>query len=330
MSVGMSVDVGVIFGHPVLTVIMLVGVVVLKIFGHATLAWAFRLRRREIPFFSIVISQVGEFSFVLFAAATAIELLTHEQEAQLSAVVALSMAVTPLLLTLHDRWIARRPVHHDFEKEVVQNDHPEVLIAGFGRVGQIVGRLLYANRVRATVLDHDPDQIELVRRFGFKVYYGDATRLDLLESAGAATAKILVVAVDDADASLAIVDLAQLNFPHLKLVVRARNVAHVYKLIERKVEIWERETFDSSLRLGTEVLRVLGWSPYQAVRAGFKFREHNIKLIDELFTKCGDQRQLVSATKQAVLDLEKMFDGESGGDHLRRGDDGWVVHPEGR
>lgn len=329
MAVGMSVDIPTIFLHPEVVLGLVVSVIVLKIVAHALLALVFRLGRKEIPFFSLVLSQVGEFAFVLFAAATGLGLLSAEMGAELSAAIAISMAVTPLLMAIYDRFIAPRLARsHDMSHEVMVNEHPEVLIAGFGRVGQIIGRLLYANRIRATVLDHDPDQIELVRRFGFKVYYGDATRLDLLESAGAGTAKILVVAVDDSDASLLIVDLAQQHFPHLRIVVRARNVAHVYDLMDRKVEIWERETFDSSLRLGTEVLRMLGWAPYQAVRAGFKFRKHNLKLLFEMASKRGNQRELVSVTKQAREDLEKMFAGE--GEQLRRDDEGWVIHPEGR
>jgi glutathione-regulated potassium-efflux system ancillary protein KefC len=186
--------------------------------------------------------------------------------------------------------------------------------------------VLYGNQIRATVLDHDPDQIEQLRKFGFKIYYGDATRLDLLEAAGARAAKILVVAVDDQEDCLMIVDLAKEHFPHLRIVARARNVAHLYKLMDRKVEVIERETFDASVRMGSEVLKMLGWSPFEAVRAGHKFREHNLRTVAELFNKRSDQREMISVAKQAREDLEKMMAGES--HNLHRAKRGADVNPE--
>jgi glutathione-regulated potassium-efflux system ancillary protein KefC len=234
-----------------------------------------------------------------------------------------------LLLVVYDRWWAIRLIEpKDMSGDAVHDEGSEVIIAGFGRVGQIIGRILYANRIRATVLDHDPEQIELLRPFGFKVYYGDATRLDLLEAAGARHAKILVVAIDDTADSLQVVDMAREHFPHLKLVVRARNVGHVYDLIDRDIHTWERETFDSSLRLGTEVLKALGWESYSAVKAAAKFRDHNVKMIYDMSKIRNDRALLVSKAKQAREDLEKMFAGEEEG--LKREQQAWNVHPEGR
>ncbi|MGZ3722450.1 MAG: monovalent cation:proton antiporter-2 (CPA2) family protein, partial [Bdellovibrionales bacterium] len=259
MSVGMSVNMPTILARPGIIAGLLIGVIVLKIAAHALLAKLSRMSRKEIPLFSVLLSQIGEFAFVLFGAAGAVGLLTPEETAVLIAVTALSMGTTPLLLLLYDRLLAPRLSRSiDMSSEVVANDDPEVIIAGFGRVGQIVGRVLYANQIRATVLDHDPDQIEQLRKFGFKVYYGDATRLDLLEAAGARSAEVLVVAVDKEEDSIIIVDLAKEHFPHLRIVARARNMSHVFKLMDRGIEIWERETFDSSLRMGSEVLKLLG------------------------------------------------------------------------
>ncbi len=139
-----------------------------------------------------------------------------------------------------------------------------MIIAGFGRFGQIVGRLLFASGTRATVLDHDPDQIETLRKFGFRVFYGDATRLDLLQSAGAAHAKLLVIALDDVSASIKLAELAQEHFPHLRIVARARNVSHYIKLRQLKVRHIERETFESALRIGRRALEHMGTAPYEA------------------------------------------------------------------
>jgi glutathione-regulated potassium-efflux system ancillary protein KefC len=141
-----------------------------------------------------------------------------------------------------------------------------VIIAGFGRFGQIVGRLLNANRIKLTVLDHDPDQIELLRRFGFKVFYGDATRVDLLHAAGAAKARALVLAIDDIEDSLALADAVREHFPDLPILARARNVTHMYELMDRGVTIIERETFESALQLGRRVLALLGYGAYRRAR----------------------------------------------------------------
>ena len=325
LSVGMAVDLNVVAQYPVTVAGLVGGFVLVKIAVHTLLARLFGISLKERPLFSILISQVGEFAFVLFGSAKAMELIDAQQTALLSASVAISMATTPLLILLYDRLLAPKlaRIARDLPEQAVHNDHPEVLIAGFGRVGQIVGRMLYANNVRATVLDHDPDQIELLRKFGFKVYYGDATRLDLLEAAGAATAKILVVAVDDREDSLEIVDLARQHFPHLELIVRARNMGHVYELIDREVNVWERETYESSLRMSTEVLKALGWEAYSAVRAANKFRDHNVRMIFDLHAVREDESKLVSSARQARVDLENMFAGER--ENVKARQDGFDV-----
>ncbi len=191
-----------------------------------------------------------------------------------------------------------------------------------------MGRLLYGNRIRATVLDSDPEQIELLRRFGFKVYFGDATRLDLLEAAGAKSAKILVVAVDGVEDSLKIVDLAKEHFPHLHLIVRCAQRRTCLRSHRPGNPGLERETFESSLKMATQVLTQLGWSPHSAVRAGWKFRDHNLTVMADLHSKRGDEAKLTSAARQARADLERMFANERDG--RTHGHDGWDVHPEGR
>ncbi len=325
MSVGMSVNLSAVYEQPLTVAMLAAGLVVLKFALHAAVARAFRMSYREIPLFALVLAQVGEFAFVLLGSAQALALVSKEVSALFSVAVALSMAATPLILIAYDKWWAPRLAGaRDMSDETVQDDGSEVLIAGFGRVGQIVGRLLYANRISATVLDHDPEQIELLRKFGFKIYYGDATRLDLLEAAGARHAKVLVVAIDDQADSLQVVDLAREHFPHLKLIVRARNVAHVYELIDRDIHSWERETFDSSLRMGADVLETLGWERYRAVRATQKFRDHNVKLIYGQHAVRKDQAKLVSAVKQSREDLEKMFAGEN--EQRRHRHEAWDIH----
>jgi glutathione-regulated potassium-efflux system ancillary protein KefC len=315
ISVGMSIDVGSVRESPLMILGIVIGVMLLKFAVHFALARIFKIANPAGYFFSLVLSQVGEFAFVLFAAGKAAGVLSGEVMGPLVAATALSMLASPIFLAAYSKWVeprfsmSQKPVADNIE-----NNHPEVIIAGFGRFGQIVGRLLYANGTTATVLDHEPDQIELLRKFGFKVYYGDATREDLLHAAGAAEAKVLVVAIDSVDESLKLVDLAKSKFPHLKILARARNVQHMYGLIERNVQVIERETFESSLRLGRHVLVELGASAHEAWQATNRFRDHNIQMIQDMSKFRNNQEDLVARAKQARADLEKMFER----DRLRR------------
>jgi glutathione-regulated potassium-efflux system ancillary protein KefC len=182
-----------------------------------------------------------------------------------------------------------------------------VIIAGFGRYGQVIGRLMYANGLKATVLDHDAEQVEALRRFGFRVHYGDATRLDLLRMAGAASAKVLVVAIDDVEQSLKLVDIAREHFPGLAIVARARNVQHWYALRDRGVDLIERETLDSALMSGRSVLQLMGWHPHHARQLAMKFRRHSIEQLERLWPHHQDQQALVAMAKQGRQQLEELF-----------------------
>jgi glutathione-regulated potassium-efflux system ancillary protein KefC len=310
MGVGMSLDMSAIVQNPLLVVGLLVAVTVIKILLQFALAIFFKLEKHEAAVFSISISQIGEFSFVLFGLAVGFEIIGSDWAAKLIAIAALSMALTPLFFNIWDKLYSRRVNMKNKIADKIENDEPEVIIAGFGRVGQIIARLLFAHKLKATVLDYDSNQIETLRRFGFKVYFGDATRLDLLESAGIAQAKVLVVAIDGVEDSLRLVDIVQKHHPKIKIIARARNVQHCYELIARGVELFERETFESSLSLGTKVLVELGWSHRTAVKASNVFRDHNLQMIHELSSERGNQQNIISKSKQARIDLEKMMDQE--------------------
>ncbi|WP_374079530.1 glutathione-regulated potassium-efflux system protein KefC [Bdellovibrio bacteriovorus] len=322
ISVGMSVNLVKVLQSPG----TFLGLVLLVFFAktaiHLALGVLFKVPRKQLPFFAILLSQVGEFAFVLIGAAQELRILTVDFAGTLVAIVALSMLLTPLSVLFYDKiFMQFFDRQEQMEDDKIENENNPVIIAGFGRFGQIVGRLLYANRVKATVLDHEPSQIEMLRRFGFKVYYGDATRMDLLESAGAHQAQILVVAIDNVDDSLKLIDLAKETFPHLRIFARARNVAHVYALMDRKVEIIERETFESSLRMGSAVLRYLGWPAYQSVVAANIFRDHNLEMLKDLHQTRDNPDEMIAKTKQARDDLEKMFQKEN--HYLERADEPW-------
>ena len=322
ISVGMSIDIQAILASPRLIIGIVAGIFVVKSVIHGLIAAVFNVSRTQRGFFSLILSQVGEFAFVLFGAAKSFEIISPQVNSVLMAAAAVSMLLTPLIMMLFDfitnKIDSKRPKR---EHDTIEDDHSQVIIAGFGRFGQIIGRLLYANKIATTVLDHEPDQIEMLRKFGFKVYYGDATRMDLLEAAGAKSARIIVVAIDDVEDNLKLIDAVKLTFPHLKIMARARNVRHFYELLDRGVACIERETFESSLRLGSQVLQELGMPAHQALRAAHKFRSHNNEMIRNMHPLSKNQEQLVSKAKEARADLERMFTEET--NLLQQTDSGW-------
>jgi glutathione-regulated potassium-efflux system ancillary protein KefC len=235
--------------------------------------------------------------------------------------VALSMATTPLLLLAHDRWLARRETKTR-EPDAIDAEGP-VIIAGFGRYGQIVGRLLLANGIRAVVLDRDPDQVDTLRKFGYKVFYGDATRLDLLEAAGARKARLLVNAIDDVEASIALVDRVRANFPDLEILSRARNVSHYFELKLRGVNVVERETFESALRTGRAALERLGMDRFRAKELADSFRRHNVASVDATLPYYQDEARRLSMARQGREELEHQFARDRERFEREHGGKGW-------
>jgi len=309
ISVGMAIDFGLLLTKPGMVALLLFGFIVLKIVMLWVAARVLGINPRQRWLFAILLSQGGEFAFVVFGASRLAGVLSREWEALLTMAVALSMATTPLLLIAHDWWMARLECAKGSkdEADVIDEKDAPVIIAGFGRFGQIVGRLLLANGARAVVLDHDPDQIELLRKFGTKVFYGDATRLDLLHAAGAKNATLLVNAIDDVEDSLKLTDIVRENFPNLKIVARARNVTHYVELRQRGVEIVERETFESALKAGRHALEVLGIDRFRARDMANIFRRHNINVTESMIPHFDDDDRLVSAAKAGRDELEQQF-----------------------
>jgi glutathione-regulated potassium-efflux system ancillary protein KefC len=308
IAVGMAVDLGVLLTRPLLVVGLVLGLLALKGVLLYLLGQRLAIARSQLVLFAVLLAQGGEFAFVVFSAAATAKIFSAATTALLVVVVALSMVATPLLLLLYDKIIAPYQRRQDQRPDdnIAPQDNP-VIIAGFGRFGQIIGRLLLANRIRATVLDHDPDQIDLLRKYGYKVFYGDATRIDLLHAAGAAKARLLVVAIDDVADSLELVDAARQHFPQLTILARARNVSHYYDLLDRGVTILERETFEAALQLGGRVLQELGFDEERAGRLVQTFRAHNLKTLLAVYPHYQDQHLMISLAKQGRQELEDMF-----------------------
>ena len=309
IAVGMSIDFAVVLAEPALVVALVLGMLLLKSVVLVLMARGMDVPLAERPVFVILLAQGGEFGFVVFQSALAASVITPDWSSRLVAVVALSMLLTPLLLVLTDRFLmprlARGPaVALD---EIAEPQHAPIIICGFGRYGQIVGRLLSASGLSATVLDHSADQVQTVRQFGWPAFYGDATRLDLLRVAGAAQACAIVVAVDDIEQGLAIVDLAQAHFPQATLVVRARNAQHWYALHARGVVHIERETLDAALLSGRTVLERMGWPPHEARTQALRFRQHSIELMHRLAPHREDTSRFVAMSRQGREQLEELW-----------------------
>ena len=284
IAVGMSIDFGILFREPLLIAGLALGLVAIKAVILFALGRLYGLPSRQLPLFALVLSQGGEFAFVLFKLAQSTGVFPAEVTDTLIVTVALSMLTTPLLLVINDKFLEPFFDHTPAPPmDDIEDAGHAVIIAGFGRFGQIIGRLLHANGIDATVLEHDPNHIETLRRFRFKVFYGDACRLDLLRAAGAERAKLLVVAIDEADAALRLVDLVHQNFPQVKVIARAWDVAQVFELLEHNVDIYERESFEGALRLGEEALKLLGFSAWRAKQAAHLFRAHDEETLREIY-----------------------------------------------
>jgi len=312
IAVGMSIDFGVIARSPGLMAAIVAALLVLKGIVIYAVARLMGLPLQDRPVFTLLLAQGGEFAFVVFQAAVGARVLSPETASMLIGAVAISMLVSPLLLVAVDHWLLPRFAAGNATRmeELSEPQSAPIIIAGFGRYGQIIGRLLNAQGLAATVLDHDADMIEAARAFGYKVYYGDASRLDLLRTAGAATARVLVVAVDDTQQSLAIVKLAQQHFPQLEIVARARDVTHWNELRDLGVTRVEREVFESSLRSGRTVLEVLGYAPHEARRQALRFRRHNIALFETMYPHHKDRAKTIAVIKQGRAQLEEQMANE--------------------
>ena len=291
------------------TVIALVALlIVIKACILFALAVTFNISKKQRLLFALALAQGGEFAFVLLSVTTTLSILTPEQTSLVTLVVAVSMLIAPLLLMVYEQ-IQKRSSSAlpEFDKPEQISTAKHVIIAGYGRFGQIMGRLLHAQGYEITVLDHSPSQIELLRRFGNTVFYGDAARQELLEAAGAHTAQMLVVAIDDPDKTIEIIKLAHKNYPQLKIVARAIDRRHAYQMLNLKVDAFNRETVDSAINLAVEALELLGNTKQDAERAGKLFRDHDRAAVLQLAALWGDDASYGVAVRQRMEDLKHVL-----------------------
>ena len=309
ISVGMGIAFSVVVDQPLRVLSLVLLIVTLKIIVLYVLATFFRMHVADRLLLAILLSQAGEFAFVVFEFAHSARILTEEQNQLWSVVVALSMALTPFLLLLFDKVVVPRINARAPRPEVPpdMSGDKDVIVLGYGRFGQIVTRLLRAQGYSMTLIDDDPAQIELVKRFGVKVFYGDGARLDILRAAGAAEAEMIVIAVAGGDRILAIAELVRRHFPHVKIAARAVDRGHAHELMALGVEALERETFRAAITLGEKALIALGHPHDEARRMAHTFEEHDERLLAESYELRDDRDAYIGFVRKSTEMLDKVM-----------------------
>ena len=308
ITVGMGMNFDLFMESPAAVISIVTTVIAIKSIILIGLGFSFGLSRIQCIGFALALSQVGEFAFVLFQFAQAVHVIPAKTASLFTFVVALSMSVTPFLMLIYYRIIVPKymsvlPAH---KFDTIEETHP-VLLAGYGRFGQVIGRFLTAQGIPMTVLENDPAQIELLRKFGFKGYFGDASRLDLLKNAGASQANLLIIAIDDAETTLHIVKLCKQYFPNLKVYARARNRRHAYELHKEGVDYFKRETFDSALNMARDVMVALGYNQESMQRKTKLFAKLDETSLQQSFEFFEKEPELISFSRQVAGELERIL-----------------------
>jgi monovalent cation:proton antiporter-2 (CPA2) family protein len=310
IAVGASIDFHLIGQKPLLIAALVVGVMLLKLGILAGLSKWFKLRVDQFLIFAFTLAQVGEFAFVLLSFGKDQHIFSDELFNLLNVVVAASMAMSPVLVLIMEKLLMPRVVkkipHRNREQDAIEENNA-VIIAGYGRFGSVTGRFLKANGIEATVLDANSDRVDSLRKIGIKVYYGDALRIDLLKAAGADRAKLIVIALDDSAQVLKLVSIVKKHFPNMHIITRAHGLNDTYELMDAGVLHIFRETVDSSLRAGTEALKIMGVRAYTAQRAHDLFLEHDEKSLKKMAAARHDKKKYIKAMRNRIQELENLI-----------------------
>ena len=324
IAVGASIDFNLIINNPKTIAYLVLGLIAVKFIILLIIGRVFGMKMDNGLLFSFSLAQGGEFAFVLFSFAQQNGVMTTETSNPIIAAVAISMAFTPLLMLVNEKLIQPyfgTQESTDREADAISENN-EVIIAGFGRYGSVIGRFLQANGVQATYLDIDPNNVDLLRKYGFRVFYGDASRVDLLHAAGAHEAKLLIVSVDDPVKSADIVSNSKKHFPHLKIIVRTKTWADYYAMVEEDLEGVYREFSDGALRMGSNALQVLGLRKYHIQRSLKKFRKHDEALLADLAKTRNEQKTLINRARRGIEEIEAMMLDDMANDATNQ-DQGW-------
>jgi monovalent cation:H+ antiporter-2, CPA2 family len=312
IAVGASINFGLIGENAVMILSITIGILLLKTLVLLGIGRYAKMGLDQNLIFAIGLSQVGEFSFVTYSFANQLQILDKPTNDILMAITAISMTITPLLILLNEKLVLPRvgTLEKEEKEADVVDEKNSVIIVGFSHFGSTIGRFLRANGIKATILDNDSDRVDLLRKMGFKVYYGDATRVDLLESAGANEAKILISAIDDPETNYLLVETVKKHFPKLELMVRAKNRSDAYELMEMAVPNIYREHLDSSIRLGKDVLVKLGFRSHTVHRLGQNFLKYDEEALKELVKVKHDQKEYISSVRRTIEMQEQLLSSE--------------------
>ncbi len=314
IAVGAGIDFSLLTSTPVVLLFGLAVFIAIKLAVHFGLARSFAMQAPDQSRFSFALAQGSEFGFVLITFAAGLGLLSGTLPGLLTAIIALSMAASPLLMILDEKWVQPRFADGNFlrDPDTISHEGVDAIIAGHGRLGMTIGRVLNAQGYRTVVLDIDSSQVDTLRKFGFKVFYGDALRLDLLEAAGAREAKVLIIAIDDREKVTELVKIAKHNYPHLKLLVRVYDRAHAYEVLREGIDDVYREVIGSSMDMAEGALLSLGKAPHDADRIVRQFRKHDEKFLREAAKMSDDQKSLIDLAKKSRAEIAKVFAADRG------------------
>lgn len=309
MAVGASIDFKLVLANPLIMLGLVLSLMTVKALILFGLGKVFRLSTDQNLLFAISLSQVGEFAFVLLAFTRQTGILPADTISMVTAAVALSMAFTPLVIMLYEKLlqprftIDKQDARHADE---ITEKNP-VILAGFGKAGNIVGRFLLANGVPTTILDLDSDRIDLLHNLGIRAYYGDASRYDLLQAAGAEDAKVIIIATDTIEQTTEIVKVVRKYFPNLQMLVKAETIPDVFDLMELGVLHIYRESLDTSLRMGADALQMLGYRAYNAKRSASTFRKHDERALKDLSALRDDRKSYLNSFKERIEEIAKLI-----------------------
>jgi CPA2 family monovalent cation:H+ antiporter-2 len=310
IGVGASINFSLLGNEPALIISLVAGIILVKSTVLFITGKVFGLKSDQNILFGILLSQVGEFAFVLITFSRQLQLMDPFWTETMMAVTALSMALTPLLLMIYDRFIdpylGTRTIDEKQEPDAIEERHA-VILTGFGHFGSTIGRVLRANGIQATILDNDSDRVELLRKMGFKVYYGDATRVDLLRSAGAENAKLLIAAIDSPETNKELIRNVRKHFPNLEVMSRARNRYDAYDLIDMEVKHIYRETLYTSVFMAIDVMRKLGFRGYTATRKGLDFIKYDEAALEKLAKHRHEMKDYILNVREQIELQEKLL-----------------------
>ena len=314
IAVGMSVNIELVLQRPVFIAALSLAYLLLKSIVIYSVGRFSKMSHQNAKMMALAIAQGGEFAFVIFGTVGSIGLADSQVIDYLTVMITLSMALNPVISMLDQAFTKARKEKPEYDE--IKNEKPDVIIAGFGRFGQTFGRILRAQGIPFVAIDHDSKQIDLVRKFGNQVYYGDASRKDILETAGAATAKYFVLAIDDVEISIKATTIVKKTFPNLKIFARARNRGHYFDLMELGIEHIKRETFDSSVNFTKQLLLEMGFDKQKSNRIIERFKTHDEVMVREQFKVRQDDKILISVSQQGVAQLAQVLNDDDRQTHI--------------